>query len=103
MGNINILIIINVDADISRTFISKIFPNPTNSNIDFDFNTPVSGLLNYVVRDYTGKMVLNNNTQVESGKTQIKLNVKELPKGIYFLELYFEKTDFISINKLFKD
>jgi hypothetical protein len=93
----------NIDADNSKSSISSVAPNPTTSSISFDFYTPVKGELSYDVTDLTGRILLSKNETLEEGNSKKSISVDELPDGIYFLKVRFEKTNFVSINKIFKN
>ncbi len=95
--------IVSVDADNTKAFVSRIFPNPTSANIGFDFYTPVNGDLNYEITDYTGRVLVSEIHSVESGRSTLTTLMNELPTGIYFLKVSFDKKNYSSIHKIFKD
>ncbi len=95
--------IVSVDADNSKASLSHIAPNPTNSNVGFDFYTPVKGELIYELIDLTGRVIVSKTEMMESGNTKVSANLDEISKGIYFLKVSFEKTNLISINKIVKN
>ncbi|MBI3521038.1 MAG: T9SS type A sorting domain-containing protein [Bacteroidetes bacterium] len=95
--------IVSVDADNTKAFISNIYPNPTNSNFDFEFYSPINGELVYEITDYTGRVLISKAYTVESGHSTLNTIMEELPNGVYFLKVYFNKKDFYSINKIFKN
>lgn len=95
--------IVSVDADNSKANISHIAPNPTTSDINFDFYTPVKGELIYEVTDLTGRAIISKSEMMEAGNTKVSADLDEIPDGIYFLKVSFEKTNLISVNKIFKN
>lgn len=95
--------IVSVDADNSKATLSHIAPNPTNSNIGFDFYAPVKGELIYEITDLTGRVLISETQMMEIGNSKIVSSLDGLPVGIYFLKVAFEKTNLVSVNKIFKN
>ncbi len=95
--------IVSVEADNSKAMLSHMAPNPTNSTVGFDFYAPVKGDLIYEITDLTGRVLISESKNIESGNSKITTSLDELPEGIYFLKVMFEKTNFISVNKIFKN
>lgn len=95
--------IVSIDADISKAMVSHIAPNPTTSGINFDFYSPVKGELVYEVADLTGRVIISKSEMMEVGNAKVSAALDEIPDGIYFLKVSFEKTNFVSINKIFKN
>lgn len=95
--------IVSVDANNSKALINYISPNPTSSSINFDFYAPVKGELNYDITDLTGRILMSKTELVEVGNSKINALLNELPNGIYFLKVTFDKTNLVSINKIFKN
>jgi hypothetical protein len=95
--------IVSIDADNSKAMISHIAPNPTTSDINFDFYAPVRGELIYEITDLTGRVIISKTEMKEEGNTKVLVDLDEIPNGIYFLKVSFEKTSFISVNKIFKN
>lgn len=94
--------IIAIENSYEGHAVSNIYPNPTNSDIYFDFFTPTSGAINIQVLDYTGRIVLEENVTVVEGKTNLNTKIGELSKGIYSLKVTFNKTGYRSVNKIIK-
>ncbi len=95
--------IVSVDVENSRTKISHIIPNPTSSDIGFECYTPIKGELNYNITDLTGRVLISNTELIDEGNSKINTSLHDLPNGIYFLKVIFDKTNFVSINKVFKN
>jgi hypothetical protein len=95
--------IVSVDVENSRTKISHIIPNPTSSDIGFECYTPIKGELNYNIIDLTGRVLISNTELIDEGNSKINTSLHDLPNGIYFLKVTFDKTNFVSINKVFKN
>ena len=95
--------VVSVEPDNSKALISHISPNPTSSVINFDFYTPVKGELNYEITDLTGRVLISKIEMMEIGNAKINTVLDELPNGIYFLKITFDKTNLVSVNKIFKN
>lgn len=83
--------------------MAHLAPNPTNSNIGFDFYAPTKGELNYNITDLTGRVLISNTELIDEGNSKINTSLYDLPNGIYFLKVTFDKANFVSINKVFKN
>jgi len=64
----------------------KIYPNPTSNFINIDHLNPTSELATYTLVDITGKIVLQKE-QMNKLILKTSLNVSELPKGLYILNI----------------
>jgi len=95
--------IVSVESDNSKALVSRILPNPTSSCIGFDFYAPEKGELLYEITDLTGRVLVSESKIVETGNSKIVSSLDALPVGIYFLKVSFEKTNFNTINKIFKN
>ena len=74
----------------------SVYPNPTHGIVEF--NLPAS-ILNVSVKVYNlyGQVILSKQNKVMFGKTT--LDITNLPKGVYFVKLDIEGTDFMKIVK----
>ena len=102
-GKVTYSDIVSVESDNSKALVSRILPNPTSSCIGFDFYAPEKGELLYEITDLTGRVLVSESKIVETGNSKIISSLDALPIGVYFLKVYFDKTNFISINKIFKN
>ncbi|MFK7950633.1 MAG: T9SS type A sorting domain-containing protein [Saprospiraceae bacterium] len=90
-GNIQNGIPINFDNIVStksikeNNFPLKVFPNPTNNLLNFQFTEPIN---NTEIRIYSsiGQLILNQNVT----DTNIQFNVSDWTKGVYFYGIYVE-------------
>lgn len=70
----------------------KVFPNPFNVNVNFNFYSETEELANLRVFNIKGQFVFQSKTMMSAGNNNIIWNSKSLqgtnlPKGIYFYEL----------------
>jgi choice-of-anchor B domain-containing protein len=61
----------------------KVFPNPTNGQITLSFNSPVAGELVVEVLNFSGQEVYRIQSAIS--ENLLKINLNELPTGIYLL------------------
>ena len=64
-----------------------VYPNPAKDNLTIQFNSSLDGNSNLRVYDMLGRNVLNQTHLLEKGINKFDLNLSELIKGIYFLEV----------------
>ena len=65
----------------------NIFPNPTASGCTLVFNTGNTGIVNYCIKDLTGKVLYNQNRTYTANSVQQEILSKELTPsaGMYFV------------------
>lgn len=65
-----------------------VFPNPAKANLSVKYNFAANENVRLIVRDITGKVVLNENQgHVKAGERQFDLNIGNLTSGMYTVEL----------------
>ncbi|MEO8934410.1 MAG: T9SS type A sorting domain-containing protein [Xanthomarina sp.] len=77
----------------------KMYPNPTNKVLNFQFNTAHVKEVLVQVYDLQGKLVLNHSSISEGNR--ISFNVSSLSKGMYFVKL--KGDNFEIVEKLIID
>lgn len=65
----------------------NVYPTPANNFAYIDLNVSYMASAEIFVVDLTGKTVKNINTELIEGKNKIKLDICDLPNGIYFVNL----------------
>ncbi len=63
-----------------------VFPNPTQSELLVSFASPVSGAYSLSVFSVNGKQMMNQNLNFSS-EQNFRLQVDNLPKGVYYAEM----------------
>lgn len=85
-----------------KTFLTYIRPNPTNSNVDFDFYSSVNGTVHTEIIDNMGRIVYVSEQPVNSGKTTLSAIMENLSPGVYSLNVSFDNGSFNSVHKIVK-
>ncbi len=68
-----------------------VFPNPATSSFFLQFNLREGGQVRYRLLNANGQVMNDYRQLLPPGQQQIRLEVSELPKGIYYLQLETEK------------
>ena len=77
-------------------------PNPTKGIAQIGFQVPTSGKVTITVYDVTGNEIMKPvDSEMSAGKHIINLDLRALPKGMYFYELM--TNDFSATKKLVKE
>ena len=64
-----------------------VFPNPAKEMLNVKFNSSAEGLFSFKVFDMIGKNVSNTVQKGIKGMNTFELNLSELNRGIYFIEV----------------
>lgn len=79
----------------------KIFPNPTDDQLNIKFNITKSNRVTIDLLDLTGKQIINSNSYVtNTGTQQIAIPMEHLEDGVYLLRITTQ--DGTLINKVIK-
>jgi len=65
----------------------KIYPVPVTEWLTVDLNLQAAGLTNVYVYSLSGQLLVQNNTQTQKGKQSMQLDLSQLPKGVYILQI----------------
>lgn len=96
---------INIDVTASENELVQLesslqlFPNPTNDELNLNFQLEKSTTLSFSVVDILGKTIFDGGKGTyNEGNQQLKLDVKSISNGLYFIEISEENS---SIRKPF--
>ncbi|MBK5285071.1 MAG: T9SS type A sorting domain-containing protein, partial [Bacteroidia bacterium] len=68
--------------------ILNVFPNPTEAEIQYRFNSAVDGLVTFELKDMLGKVIMSKVVSVKKGlNTSEPLDIHLLPHGVYIVQL----------------
>jgi Secretion system C-terminal sorting domain len=65
----------------------KLYPNPTQSDLQLTIDAPYDGRQSVEIIDVVGKTWLSKTVSLVKGQNQQTVDVRALPTGIYFLQL----------------
>jgi hypothetical protein len=83
-----------LDKSIDKKSLLKVYPNPTKEFIILETIDKTQKPNNIQIFDLLGKLLLDKmNTQMEG--LNYKINVSNLPNGVYIIKATFEKEEFI--------
>lgn len=68
--------------------IEKIYPNPTNGELNVQVHLPRSQELDIIITDIMGRELMRENIYGEEGQIEYPLNVGNLPDGQYFISIF---------------
>ena len=94
--------IISIENKLDEITLTNVHPNPTTADLNFDFSSPVRGIVKIQIVDYLGRVVVSKFQKVEEGKSSLMTQMSELAKGVYTLKVEFSEGDFKSITKIVK-
>jgi hypothetical protein len=64
-----------------------VYPNPSHGEVNISFNSPQNENITVRVFDMVGKTILTREISVDEGTNKFNLDLADLTKGIYFVEL----------------
>ena len=88
----------NIDFEVNEEYVTriedvlngaslKLFPNPVTETLNIQIEIRQSVKLNISVINVLGEMILSDTQQMNEGVQTMGINLKNLPQGIYFLNL----------------
>lgn len=66
----------------------NIIPNPASEYTDVVFETSYSGNATLTLTDYTGRVILNRDIQINEGRNSISIDLTGYSKGVYLVNLF---------------
>jgi hypothetical protein len=76
-----------------------LYPNPTSDDLIVDFNLTGQSQVSMKIIDANGKLVISKN-KISQGS---KLNVSQLSRGIYFVQVIDNNNQLLFTDKLIKE
>ncbi|MEY4594116.1 MAG: hypothetical protein RIQ47_526 [Bacteroidota bacterium] len=75
----------NMEELTKESFV--LYPNPTQNEVNVLFNASTARNFNLNIFDMVGKQVYSQSLSMEEGQNKYNINLADLSKGIYFVEL----------------
>jgi hypothetical protein len=72
--------------------LHRVFPNPAAEEINLEIEFSSTGLLSVDCFGMDGRMVLQKQLEIQSGRKQIPLNIQSFSPGSYWLDLRFKRS-----------
>lgn len=82
--------------------ISDLYPNPTDDNFNFEVETNSEKEITIKLINSAGQLMFEENRTIMEGFNSININVENLPRGIYNVELVDENNLLIQSKKIVK-
>lgn len=73
--------------DVSVVDEMSLYPNPNNGQFNLNVTTRESGTFTISIMNYVGQLVKQNNVQLISGQNVIDMDLTNLPKGVYIINI----------------
>jgi hypothetical protein len=97
--------IIAIDAQMDEVFVTGIFPNPVNDEVNIMIEsrfTKTEGTAKVNVYDMFGKLVLNKDIKLLGGVNKYVVNTSDLAAGVYVFEILVNDKEKV-IEKIVKE
>ena len=76
-----------------ETLEIELFPNPANDLVEILYNSDINQQLNWELFDAKGKKIeVISSKNYKSGRNSIKLDIKDLTRGMYFVKIHTNNT-----------
>jgi hypothetical protein len=79
--------IISIQRESDVFAIMNAFPVPVEKEVTLLVNTPVSGDVDVLVTDNSGKLLYKSSTTLTKGVNEVKIDMETLPSGTYMVTL----------------
>jgi hypothetical protein len=79
--------IISIQRESDVFTIVNAFPVPVDKEVTLLVNTPVSGDVDVLVTDNSGKLLYKSSTTLTKGVNEVKIDMETLPSGTYMVTL----------------
>jgi hypothetical protein len=65
----------------------NLYPNPVNTQLNVDINSPKAGLAQIKLIDATGRVVRAIDMQLQAGNNKTDINMEGLADGVYMIKI----------------
>lgn len=80
--------VLTIRGENAPLVIEKIYPNPTNGQLNVQVHLPRSQELDIIITDIMGREMMRESFYGEEGQFEHPLNVGNLPQGQYFISIF---------------
>lgn len=94
---------ISLSRGLEEAIVSELFPNPANSNVNFEINTPRSGSTTVELFDNAGRLIISKTFVAHVGSNNFNLEIGQLARGVYTTVIRFEHLEKAEIRQLIKN
>lgn len=101
-GSVSYSQIVTLEFHRGSMTVTNIKPNPTNGEVNFDFNSPAESTIHVVITDVTGRVVRDEYREVKAGTTLINTMIDQTGPGIYTLSVTEDRSGFRSVTRIVK-
>ncbi len=70
----------------------ELYPNPVNDKLTLEVTTDKEETINYSIYDSFGRLLIEKNSSVTTGISQLHIDVSNLNKGVYMIRILKEGT-----------
>lgn len=93
---------IALNRSLTSVEITELYPNPTNTDVSFEVNSAISGVMEFNMYDNTGRLIKTENLQVVAGVNAYHIPLSELSAGVYTVSINSKMLDQKEIRQLIK-
>lgn len=86
MDNLELASTVSVE-ELDNFYNASLYPNPTNSNIHLNYYSKSTTIASIIVRDMTGKTIIETTTSTSIGENNVSIETNHLDAGVYFVEM----------------
>ncbi len=80
----------------------QVFPNPTSSTVNIQFNSASAGTLTLRLVDMSGKNLITEQQVVKQGANATKIDLSQLAAATYMLQATFEGASAVPTSNTYK-
>jgi hypothetical protein len=93
---------ISLSRDYMESSVSELFPNPTSTDINFEFNAQKATEIEVQLLDNSGRLVNKYMYHAVAGKNILSLDLNNVSRGLYTVVFYSELLVKTEMRKLIK-
>jgi Tfp pilus assembly protein PilX len=95
--------IVSVDPIKTENTIGTIYPNPTHSELTFDYFSLTNDIMEIEITDYLGRIILKEERKINEGSSNHNIYISELENGIYSIKIKLCQNNYLVNKKIIKN